>query len=321
MKIVFLIPDLNKITGQSYVSSLVSDIIRPGKIIYINSFNISTLKKIFQFANCRPHLLYITLSRSFVGSFRDYILLSLIRPIKVISHIHGMGFKEKKYFQNKNIARSDELILLTKKSILDFKYTYQDFKGNIVCIENPISKQIDRNIIRDDEIENINIYFFSNIMASKGIIEFLKLSYIHNQKYNFNIAGRNLDKLDFKNYNVNYKGVLTGNEKWDFLNNNHVHIFLSSYKEEFYPISIIESIYFGNLCIVKRHNDLEHTFKNLNILWVDNLSQVNTILDDKDKLIKLWRQNVSWFMKNKHLIEDRFSHERFRKSIIKIFQI
>jgi hypothetical protein len=71
-----------------------------------------------------------------------------------------MGFKEKKYFQDKNIARSNDLILLTQKSILEFQNTYPDFKGNIECIENPISKQIDRNIVKDHEIENINIYFF-----------------------------------------------------------------------------------------------------------------------------------------------------------------
>lgn len=316
---VFAIPDPEKITGQSEVSRVVSDIIKPQSVVLLNKGIFHILLFIIRNFYLRPKFLYITLSRSRLGSFRDFLIIFFLKPMNLISHIHGMGFNNNYFFLKKNIYLTNSLILLTELSKRKFAKSFYDYEGEIKIIENPV---LDKNLIaraHTNDINILNIFFFSNLIHSKGINEFISLSKSYSNNYNFNIAGRNIDKIKLDTNTINYFGVLKGLSKIDFISKNHILIFYSYYEEEYYPISLIESIYSGKMCIVKRHNDLDTTFKNCNIEWVDTYSDLELLLKNKKLLFDKYQAHSIWYSENLEFIKKRFSKANFEDKIKKIF--
>ena len=230
-----------------------------------------------------------------------------------------MGFNKNYMFLKRNINNSDVIVLLTESSKEIFKKKFRSFKGEIQIIENPILDNYKTTTKNYNLDVKLNVFYFSNLMISKGINEFLNLAENFNKIYNFKIAGRNIDNIGINKKVVNYNGVVKGIDKFNFINSNDVFIFYSNYEEEFYPISLIEAVYSGKLCIVKRHNNLDLTFNNLNIIWVNSFEELFKIFKDKKVLIKQYLNHLAWFNNNKNNIELRFSKENFEKKIKKLF--
>ena len=316
---IFAIPDLNKVTGQSEISRIVKKTIKPEGVIYLNRGVIYFFFRLFKYFNTNPDYLYITLSRSKLGSFRDYLIIFFLKPKKILSHIHGFGFINNYFFLNRNLLRSTVIILLTEESKKIFRETHLKYNGELMVIENPILEDSNINETHISNIEDLNVCYFSNLLNEKGINEFITLSEIYRDKYNFNIAGRNIDNISIPE-NVNYSGVLKGKAKNNFIIDNHILVFYSYYKEEFYPVALIEFIYHGKMCIVKKHNSLEKTFKNLNIYWVDTYQDIIKLLSDKTLLINRLYDHNLWYNKNIDLVKERFSRLNFDNKIKQIFE-
>jgi hypothetical protein len=319
MSLFFLVPDINKTTGQSFVSREIMKIIYPDKIISLDRNFRKLIYNLYNLYNSNPEKLYITLSRSFFGALRDHLYIQTIKPKCIISHMHGMGFMKNNFFLNRNIHNSNTVILLTEKSTKDFKLKYPKYLGKVICIENPIFMELE--VTKPFGIENnMRVYFFSNLMIEKGIIEFIKLSSIFHSSYDFHIAGRNIASIEENSIYYTYHGLLTDMKKQRFLIENHIHIFYSWYGEEFYPISLIESIMAGSLCIVKRHNDLDITFSDINIIWVDEFEEIINILSNSENIKTLYNNHIQWFRKNRFHLNERFSKNRFQNKIIEVLK-
>lgn len=315
----FIIPNRYPVTGQSFVSEHILSIFHPDSVIRTSSNLVSTC---FDFCKAyvgRADLVYITLSRSRVGSIRDYIILGILRPRRVIAHIHGKGFINANLVLRLNLKRSTDIIVLTNDSVKELNRSVGLKNQSIHVIGNPVFDSSLLRINPHPRKEKITLYYFSNLMITKGYMDFIELAKEFKSSYIFEVAGTNIEGLPIEG-DFFYYGRLDKKAKAEYLYRNHVHLFLSTYVEEFYPISLIESICAGNLCIVLKHNGLENVFRDCGIVWVNSRDEVFDLLSDSAFLNKLYFEHCAFFAKNHSIIWEKFSLKLFNDKILTVFK-
>lgn len=316
--ICFVIPNKYPVTGQSFVSEYVSKLLRPDVVFRTSSNILKSCLDLFRASDGSYDLVYITLSRSYFGALRDYLILNVLRPKRIIAHLHGKGFINANRTLRTNLQRSTDVIVLTEESVNELLSSVDIERSNVHVVGNPV---FDESLLRFVSARPKNIetvYYFSNLMESKGYLDFIRLAERFSSMYNFEVAGTNVENLPTQG-KFTYHGRLDSEEKSKFLHRSQVHLFMSKYTEEFYPLSLIESICSGNFCIALRHNGLERVFVGCGVLWMNSVEEVEDLLSDRFLLQKLYKEHCTYFGLNYNVIWRRFSLDEFNKKVLKIF--
>lgn len=227
-------------------------------------------------------LIYFIGSRSKFGFLRQapFLLTTIILRKKIINHLHGADFYD--FYQNSSFLKplvkfcydrvniSIVLLEAMKKEFVDFP------QMKLEVVPNAYETNFEFSKISFPKPKNI--LYLSNVMASKGILEFLVAADIllkENTDLTISIAGgfigdhikkKSQIKTSFYNhYNllkdkykdrINYFGVLTGRKKKELFLKNSIFILPTYYPTEAFPISIIEAMRTGNAIITTKHNYL-----------------------------------------------------------------
>jgi len=166
------------------------------------------------------------------------------------------------------------------------------------------------------------IVFMSNLMKSKGIMEFLdaaeQLLRIHSGviidiaglPYQDDYAGRKEMARDFdRNFKrlkslypgrIYYHGLKKGYEKLKFLFNSDIFVMPSWHPSEAFPLTIIEAMRAGNAIITTNHNFLPSIVKPENGIIVEPqcaeelTKAVITLVSDQDRLKMIQAYNRSY---------------------------
>lgn len=250
---------------------------------------------------------YLSGSRSLLGLLKELpvYLLKGFRNYKVIFHLHGNEF----YYPN-NTTKITALIV---KKFTDHFIYLADF------LEPPIlrgkRKSIVPNFFHPQFGQNNNISkpkkivvsFLSNIIYSKGILDFLDVAEILLEKkidLEFQIAGKfmsdsymsktEIEALFKKRYNklktknkegIMYYGALDRSETAEFFSRSQILLFPSFYISEAYPLALIEAKICGNAIITYDHNHLSKIIKHdLNGIVV-NTGDINALAKACNDLI------------------------------------
>ena len=338
-------------TGQSIAFSYaLSSIERESLVINTQRFSNKLLSFIYiQLRVIQVFILnsidtiYITTSRSYFGFFREALLLLLAKlfKIRVVNHLHGSDFKS--FFNSNKLLK----ILLTplynhiSKSIvlLDrMKDQYEQFPNmNIEVVSNCYDPFYENEVI--DFNAKSGILYLSNIMFSKGIIDFLDSLNIVLANCNSDvfIAGKilgdylktekDIEDMFFKklkklnklfNNRVKYLGVVEGFEKMKLLKKTSIFCLPTFYKTEAFPLSIIEAMVLGNAIITTNHNYLPSIISDENgaivpISNIEKLSQSMISLLDNPSLLSIQKNNVDFARKN-------YSYSKFKENIKRILE-
>ena len=205
--------------------------------------------------------------------YRDLILASLwkaysmIRPSEIYFHYHTKGVNEfisssplktslKKFFlKNVNIILLSPLLKKDFDKIGTMK--------NIYFLPNGVEDCLQKNNFHDfissrfNSFSKVNVLYLSNMIKSKGYFDVLNLAKVSkNLNVHFHFAGgwqNDEDKNEFFDYIkvhnlsnfVTYHGFLTGHEKKHLFKISHLFIFPSRYKNEAFPLSILEAFSYG----------------------------------------------------------------------------
>lgn len=336
-------------TGQSIAFSYaLSSIERESLVINTQRFSNKLLSfiyiqlRVFQvFILNSIDTIYITTSRSYFGFFREALLLLFAKlfKIRVINHLHGSDFKS--FFNSNKLLKilltplynhiSTSIVLLDK-----MKEQYEQFPNmNLEVVSNCYDPIYENEVI--DFNAKSGILYLSNIMFSKGIIDFLDSLNIVLTNCNSDvfIAGKilgdylktekDIEDMFFKrlkklnklfNNRVKYLGVVEGFEKMKLLKKTSIFCLPTFYKTEAFPLSIIEAMVLGNAIITTDHNYLPSIISDENgavvpISNIEKLSQSMISLLDNPSLLSIQKSNVDFARKN-------YSYSNFKGNIKRI---
>jgi glycosyltransferase involved in cell wall biosynthesis len=238
-------------------------------------------------------VVYITIAQSWVGFLRDFVftLLSILGRHRLIFHLHGGGYKnfyqQLGFWQQRIVRfalrRADTLIVLSHnlKSMFDFEpriksrirvvYNGAPGKGGKVQTEP-------KKLPSDGSIE---VLFLSNLIVEKGYFDLLEAARIlvHREKqpFKFHFCGSFVLLSEGKQYatvedaeddfhmrvsqydlaeHITWHGVVRGREKEKMLEGCHFFVLPTYYPTEGQPLSIIEAMSNGLVCIVTKHSSI-----------------------------------------------------------------
>ena len=337
------------ITGQSIAFSYaLSSIEREYVVIntqyYSNKFLgfIYVQLKVLQFLILNKiDTIYITTSRSYFGFFREALILFIAKifNIRVVNHLHGSDFYSfynsslllKKFLRPLYSHISTSIVLLD-----EMKEQYKQFPNmNLEVVSNCFDPVYENEVIYFKE--KSGILFLSNIMYSKGIMDFLDSldivlvncnsevyiagkilgDYLKTKKEVEDMFFEKLKKLNkVFNNRVKYLGVVEGDEKMKLLKKTSIFCLPTFYKTEAFPLSIIEAMALGNAIITTNHNYLPSIVSEKNgiIVPVSNVAELGKSiisLINNHSLSSIQKSNVDFAREN-------FSFSNFKENIKRI---
>lgn len=342
--------------GQAVAFTTIAESIVPEERIIINTAKFSNkilntlysvFKTVFIFSFYRFSTAYFVSSRSSVGFWKDFILLTLSRwkNVRIVNHLHGADFK--RFYDGNSVMQP--LISYSYKAvgqsivlIDEMKGEYVDFpKMKVDTIYNCYSEDLDSFDYFVGKKKN-QLLYLSNLMRSKGILEFLQACEILLDKFpelSVKIAGNALSdnfmtkeaiqkrfeqqySILRKKYGdrIFYMGSVKGEDKKRLLFESSIFVLPSYYPTEAYPLSIIEAMRTGNAIVTTNHNYLPSIVKPSNGIIVEPYSYeaiidgVISLLKDKIKLKKIQDLNI---------IEarEKYTQERYVREVKAIIEV
>ena len=211
-----------------------------------------------------PALIYVPISQTTVGYFRDaiFIFISKLFGRRVICHLRGGNFKNWYDSSGLMIQRFvrivhsivDGQIVLGEKLKFLFDGIISKEKLSVV----PNGRDFEFDFDRKEQLNNVRILFLSNFMREKGILDVLyaiPYVYSYNQDIEFIFAGNWRDeatKQEFESFideNPNMKvtmyGPILGQSKFDLLFSSGIFVFPTYYPPEGHPWVIVEAMAAG----------------------------------------------------------------------------
>ena len=347
-KVLFIGPIPPPVTGQSIAFSYLKKLeINNVEILIFNTqqyklkisnylYSILILPLIILFTNSQT--IYFIGSRSKFGFLRQFpfLAISIFKNSRLINHLHGADFKS--FYLKSGLLKPlihwvysqvDTTIILLEQ----MRDQFDSFPGvKLKVVPNAVAEAFEN--ISPNFPKKETIIYLSNIMASKGIIEFMEASKLllkNNTKIKINIAGGFLGdhlmnkskikatfyelyqplKLKYPNQ-IEYHGIVQGEKKLDLLNKSCLFILPTYYPTEAYPISIIEAMATGNAIITTKHNYLENIIseKQGETIKIKDSSQIvssiKKLFNDQKKLQIIQRNNMA--QSKNHNIKIHLNH-------------
>ena len=284
---------------------------------------------------------YLSGSRTYFGIIKELpvYFFKPFKQYKLIFHSHGYElssyFGLKKIFFKKLFSVFDLIIVLNNA----MKNAFKEIKTKFVVVENFYHPDFD-NLVNLSSKTNTIVYY-SNIIKSKGIFEFLEFAdmfLIENKDWNIKIAGsflgdnylskKIISKIFYSRYNslrnihgkrIEFFGVLKGQERVNLLEKSKFYILPTYYKTEAIPLSIIEAMRTGNIIITTKHNILPTFLNEKNGILIDPKS-VNQIGASIKKLLKNEIKMKSIMSYNINYAVNNYSPKNHTSKLEKIFR-
>lgn len=358
MKVLIIGPFPPPITGNSLINKLVFKhlpILYP--VITMDKINNSypvlkedlgrfSFKKIFFYFSQYLKILkvfnadkiYMAIGITFFGvlKYAPFIFFAKLLRKEVIIHIHSNHlWKEyetlkgirKRIFYNV-LAKADKGIVLSsslRKNLTPFLNNDKIFE-----LENFAEDFLFKNST-DKNVKDLRLTFLSNLMIEKGIVDLLEaLLILQDQGVNFKakIAGgidTEMEKIILPYFeklseNVEYLGVVHGDQKKNLLDWSNVFVFPTYYTMEGQPICVFEAMATSNIILTTKHAGIPDVFKEgVNGFYIDKKSPVSI----SNKLIELSNnmENMSSIFKNNFKEScEKYRMEIFIKKLFLILQ-
>jgi glycosyltransferase involved in cell wall biosynthesis len=180
---------------------------------------------------------------------------------------------------------------------------------------------------------DIRIGYMSNLMEEKGIVEFIESMIFLKEVLGYDIKvwiagayiGKPSDRLNnairvakLKDY-IKILGLAKGELKWKSLLDTDIFILPSYYKTEALPLSLVEAMRFGCLCVsssIGEINDLLKNERGIIIKEVNTKSitqSVKSILADTSKSKNMVKNSLSY-------VSEEFSYEGYKIKLLNLME-
>lgn len=210
----------------------------------------------------KPDLVYITPNSAGIPFYKDFITIMMLKMMgqKVVMHFHNKGVETRqgKWLDNwlyKRYFKDVKLILLADALYEDVK-KYVKREDVFVC-PNAIPAISNANLVTENSDHVPHILWLTNIMKTKGIMEYLsalKILKDKGVKFQADFVGGLTKEMSGEEFDYalsmmglngccTYYGPKYGDDKYSFFSQTDVFV-LPSYTEAF-PVSILEAMQFA----------------------------------------------------------------------------
>lgn len=359
MKILFIAPLPPPVTGHSLASKVFldelikfhqCDVINLSKDGFrqgINSISriikvLSVFKEVWK-KKTDADVIYLTISESFAGNFKDLLiyLLCFNKLSRMVIHVHGGSIK-KNLFDKINLIfrvnkfffdRLGAIIVLGKTHFDTFSKFIETKKIHVVS-----NFAEDYIFIREKEIKekfentaSLNILFLSNLIQGKGhndlLDAYLSLASTLKQSVKIDFAGgfeSDFHKIEFLNKidgfkGIHYHGIVDGAEKRNLLARSHLFC-LPTCLNEGQPISILEAYASGCVVITTGEGGIHDIFRDKINGFEVQKNSANSIKEVIEQIIKNTECLLPMSISNRKIANDRYRTTIFNNSLIRIVE-
>ncbi len=309
------------------------------KIWFVIELFFKILLTVFVF---RPNKIYFTASIKGIAFYRDLLLSNiwklykLFKSCEIYYHYHTKGVSEfVKSSRNKKLTKyflkDINLILLSPMLEADFDEV-KTFK-KVYYLPNGVEDNYDEksfeNYISNKNFdEKINVLYLSNMIKEKGYFEVIKLSNKYkNQNIYFHFAGgwqKKEDEKEFFEYikkndlekSVTFHGFVNGLQKKELFEKSNVFIFPTRYKNEAFPLSVLEAFSYGLPCLSTDEGSIPYIIDEKSGLVVSDLYELEN--EFKNIVENFVNINTSKYCRKRYL--KNFSLEQFEENLIKVLK-
>jgi glycosyltransferase involved in cell wall biosynthesis len=321
-------------------SNTIGDI---GKVNFKKIYFVIELffKILFTVIIFRPDKIYFTASVRGVAFYRDLLISSICKVYKlfksceVFYHYHTKGIKEfVKSDRNKKLTRyflkDINIVLLSPVLESDFENvkTYKKVYYLPNGVENNYDDKTFEKYISKKDFESINILYLSNMIKEKGYFEVLQLANESKDKnYHFNFAGgwqNDDDKEEFFKYIndndlekiVTFHGFVNGDQKKELFESSHLFIFPTRYKNEAFPLSILEAFSYGLPVLATDEGSIPFIIDDSSGIVITNLEELEVAFDNA--LQKFVNIETAKYCRKRYL--ENFSLEQFEENLLEVLR-
>lgn len=223
-------------------------------------WNIRREVKTFQ-----PNLCYVTPNAKGGAFYKDFVVVMMLKAMKqkVVIHFHnkGVATRQHKFLDNflyKNFFKNLKVILLAEPLYQDIcKYVKRE--NVFICPNGIPTKEV---IPPKTPHPSFNILFLSNMMKEKGVwdlVEACRILIKDGKKFHCDFVGKwsDITETDFytriREYGleqyITAHGGKYGDEKNTYLQNTDLFVFPTYYKNECFPLVLLEAMEQGIACI------------------------------------------------------------------------
>lgn len=311
---------INEQFDTSYLPlNFVKNIQEIGKFSFSKIYKMSMFifKLCYRLSSFKPALVYYTIAPFGFAFYRDSLFVFFIKlfRVKIVFHLHGKGIQQQ--CKNKLKAclyrvtfKNTVVINLSKGLNYDLKDIY---KGKIYNIPNGIPDDFISS--RVDEIESTNLLYLSNLVKSKGVLDLLyALEKLKGEdlNYHLNIVGNPADigidelKSTISDLGLNDKVEVLGpkykKDKLIELQNGDIFIFPTYFKNECFPLSILEAIQNENVVISTDNGAIKEILEDCGVVVdkrdIEALSyEIRDLIKNKERIKTLQKKSRTKYLK------------------------
>ena len=283
-----------------------------------------------------PQAVYMTVSPFGYAFYRDLFYITLIKlfRIKLILHIHGKGIA--KFVENHNFARRIFRFMLKNTYVICLsKLPLEDVKpvdsGLPFVVNNGIDVQSERELTGDPQ-SRLRVLYLSNLCREKGIMDFIEaLSILKKRNIPFigRIAGAPaaiseedllgaIESLDLTEH-VSYLGPRYNQDKWALFRQSDVFVFPTFFRNEAFPVSILEAMQFSLAVISTPEGAIPEIIENGVTGYLVRANAPEEIADKLEMLAKDRKLNQSLGKAARKKFEERYTLDHFERNMLQVF--
>lgn len=229
----------------------------------------------------KPRLVYLTLSPHGAAFYKDGLLAVILKLLdaQLVFHMHGKGIDAEakksriKMFIYRLVFKGVGVIHLSPSLFYDIE-TVRDHTKKVFAVPNSVAAPPRLNIDRDDNI--VTFAYLSNLVRTKGADILVRAASLLppelQDKFKVKIVGKPSDKqytdeiaelLANNPYtNIELLGAKYGEDKYKELLSSHVFVLPTKFKNECFPLSILEAMSCGLAVISTQEGAIPNIVEN-----------------------------------------------------------
>jgi len=292
----------------------------------------------------RPQKIYFTASIKSVAFYRDLLISTLwkiyhlFKPVEVYYHYHTKGLDAFVTDSKLNLrltrffVKDVNLVLLSPMLEKDFEKV-KTFK-QIFYLTNGVDdalEDVDFNEFIERKyrkIDPLRVLYLSNMIKSKGYFSVLELANkTKDQSIEYHFAGgwqKSEDEREFFDYikrnklvdKVTFHGFVNGDEKQKLFKKSHLFIFPTRYKNEAFPLSILEALSYGLPTISTDEGSIPYILDERSGVTLHDVNKLPEALDEAQAI--LLNKKTSMYCRKRYL--DNFSLEQFEDNLVNVLK-